>query len=232
MKNRIGLFWILCLTLVGTSLAPAQEGSVKPGINEKFLDPKLKVTEWLNKFETESREIFTARLKILEACQIKPGDRIADVGAGTGLYTQLFSDKVGADGWVYAVDINARFLEHIQRQAKAKQRGNITTVLCPQDSIALPPNSVDLIFVCDTYHHFEFPHTTLPTIYSALRPGGSLVVIDFERIEGVSREWVVNHVRAGKPVFQKEILEAGFVLKEEVEIEELKENYFLRFTKS
>lgn len=71
----------------------------------------------------------------------------------------------------------------------------------------------------------------MASIVRALRPGGRLIVIDFERIPGVTREWVLNHVRAGKDVFKKEILEAGLRFEEEVEIPGLEENYFLRFSK-
>jgi ubiquinone/menaquinone biosynthesis C-methylase UbiE len=208
----------------------AQE-SVKPGINEKFLDPNLKVADWLKRFEVESREAFDAREAVLQACKIRSAMRVADVGAGTGLYTRMFSHAVGDDGWVYAVDINARFLEHIQARAKAEGQKNITTVISPQDSVSLPPASVDLVFICDTYHHFEFPTPSLASILRALKPGGDLILMDFERIEGVSSEWIMGHVRAGKEVFRKEVEDAGFELVEQVEVEGLEENYFLRFRK-
>jgi ubiquinone/menaquinone biosynthesis C-methylase UbiE len=96
----------------------------------------------------------------------------------------------------------------------------------------LPPNSVDLVFVCDTYHHFEYPAKTLASIRRALRPGGNLIVIDFDRIEGKSRDWLLGHVRADKATFQHEIETAGFELIEEVEVREFEENYFLKFAKS
>ncbi len=227
----LGVFAIALFVSLGDRPSLRGEESVRPGINEKFLDPRLRVEEWLNRFEVESREIYSARHEILQACRIAPGSAVADVGAGTGLYTRLFAEAVGSGGWVYAVEINARFLEHIRRQAKIDGHEHITTVLCPEDSISLPPGSLDLVFLCDTYHHFEFPVSSLASIFSALKPGGQLIVIDFERIPGVTREWVINHVRAGKAVFKKEILDAGFVLEEEVEIEELVENYFLRFRK-
>ena len=216
--------------LISASLTCAEE-SVKPGINEKFLDPQLRVEEWLTRFETESREVFTARDKVLEACEIQPGNVVADVGAGTGLYTHLFAQTTGPKGWVYAVDINPRFLEHIQRRAKKQKTPNITAVLCPEDSVSLPRSSVDVMFICDTYHHFEYPHSTAASMFAAIRPGGSLVVIDFERIPGVTREWILNHVRAGKEVFKQEILDAGFVFEKEIDVPGLEENYFLRFRK-
>ena len=105
-------------------------------------------------------------------------------------------------------------------------------MVCAENSISLPANSVDLVFLCDTYHHFEFPKTSLASIDKALRPGGRLVLIDFERIEGKSRKWLMGHVRAGKEIFRAEIQDAGFRLVEDKQIEGFKENYFLVFTKS
>src|SRR6186713_581729 len=75
--------------------ARAQEKSVKPGINDAFKDPN--VSEFVGKFEIESREVFTARDKVVAACGLKPGMVVADVGAGTGLYARLFAKAVGPD---------------------------------------------------------------------------------------------------------------------------------------
>ena len=207
------------------------EASVKPGVNKNFVDPNMDVDSYIKKFEIESREVFITRERILAACEIEKGDAVADVGAGTGLFSRMFSTVVGDQGWVYAIDISPRFLEHINKESAKNQIENITGVLCAENSVSLPPNSVDFVFICDVYHHFEYPKSTLASIKRALKPGGHMVVIDFERIEGVSRKWTMGHVRAGKEVFQAEILEAGFKLAEEKKIDGFEENYFLKFTK-
>lgn len=204
--------------------------SVKPGINKSFLDPELDVDQYVKRFEIESREVYAARHKVLKVCDIKEGDVVADIGAGTGLYTQLFSVEVGK-GWVYAVDIAPRFLKHIQTNANKSERKNITTVLCAENSAMLPANSVDVVFICDTYHHFEYPADTMKSIHKALKKDGHLIMIDFHRIEGKTRDWLLNHVRAGQEVFQKEIEDCGFKLSEEKKIPGFMENYFLKFTK-
>jgi ubiquinone/menaquinone biosynthesis C-methylase UbiE len=229
MKNiRTTLALLFCCTALNVL---AQDQSVKPGINEKFLDPGLQVVDWLKRFEIESREVYAAQKDILAACNLKPGMRIADIGAGTGLYTQPFIEAAGDSGWVYAVDISARFLEHINNRARSNNTRNVTAVLCAEDHAGLPANSIDLAFICDTYHHFEYPLATMKSIAQALSPGGTLIVVDFNRIEGVSRDWLLGHVRAGKEVFTKEIEEAGLTFVEEVNIDGLKENYCLRFTR-
>ena len=207
------------------------EASVKPGINNQFKNADLNVDRMVKRFELESREVYLAREAIVANCEFKKGSVIADVGSGTGLFTRLFAQTVGDDGWVFAVDIAPRLVRHIVSKATEAGTANITGVVCAENSINLPPNSVDAVFVCDTYHHFEFPKSTLASISKSLRPGGKLVVIDFERIEGKSREWLMGHVRAGKEVFRAEIQDAGFSFVAEKKLEQFKENYFLVFKK-
>ena len=205
------------------------EKSVKPGINKKFIDPELDVDAYIKKFEIESREVYLQRDAIVTACGIEPGDTVADVGAGTGLFSRLFSKAVGKDGWVYSVDISPRFLEHINAELAKNNIDNSTCVLCAENSVNLPPNSVDVFFICDTYHHFEYPKSTLTSIKKALKPDGHLILIDFERIAGKTRKWTMNHVRGGKEVFRGEIQNAGFKLVDDKWIKGFKENYFLKF---
>ncbi|WP_372895541.1 class I SAM-dependent methyltransferase [Stieleria sp.] len=225
------------VTLVGLTSAFAQdatvvaEQSVKPGINDEFVDPELDVSKWMGRFEVESREVYAGRQDVLEACDIKPGQSVADIGAGTGFYSRLFADAVGKNGWVFSVDISPRFLEHINTKAREDNVHNLTGVLCSDRSVNLPPNSIDVAFICDTYHHFEYPHLTVESIYKAIKPGGSLIVIDFDRIPGKSREFILGHVRAGKDVFRSEIEKGGFEFVDEVQVPAFEENYLLRFRK-
>jgi SAM-dependent methyltransferase len=227
-------FWrlvpgLVTLTFLAAPLAvlPAQEKSVRPGINKAFENPDVK--GFVGKFEVESREIYARRKEIVAACKLKPGMRVADIGAGTGLFTRLFAREVGPGGKVFAVDIAPQFIAHIEKTCREAGLKNVVGVVCTPDSAKLPANSIDLAFICDTYHHFEYPAKTLRSIHRALRPGGHLVLIDFHRIEGKSSEWVLGHVRAGQEVFTREIVAAGFKVVEERDI--LKENYFVRFVK-
>lgn len=218
----------LVLPLLFSVACLAQDTSVKPGINDKFLDPDLKVGEWTQKFETESREIFHEREKIVAALGLQPGMAMADIGAGTGLFTLPFSKAVGPQGRVYAVEIARNFLEHIRARATAASAANVQTVLCTEKSVELPEASIDLAFICDVYHHFEYPQASLATLHRALKPGGTLVLIDFKRIPGVSSDFILGHVRAGQEVFEAEVRAAGFEKIEEVS-GLLKENYFVKF---
>jgi ubiquinone/menaquinone biosynthesis C-methylase UbiE len=224
-------FTFHCLPVMGQETAPAvaPPKSVKPGINKEFLDPDIDVEKWINRFEVESREVFRARIQIVKQLKLSPGDRIADVGTGTGLFVEPFSEAVGKKGWVYALDIAPKFVDRVGKMVDILKLNNVTPVLSGQDDIRLPPGSIDVAFICDVYHHFEYPAQSLASIHQAMVPGGKLVVIDFERIPGKSREWTLNHVRAGKATFRKEIEQAGFEFVEDVKLSALNENYYLHF---
>lgn len=221
----------LLLPLLLVACASDHEASVKPGINEPYLKPDVDVDAFVKRFEVESREIYKNRVAIAVAAGFKAGMHVADVGAGTGLFTEIMARAVGPEGKVYAVDIVPRFIDHLQQRAREKGLTNVTPVLCKEDSVELPEACVDLVFLCDTYHHFEYPKATLASIRRALRPGGQLVVVDFERIPGQSSAWTLEHVRAGKDVVVREIGEAGFVLDPHSGLPALTENYFVRFTR-
>ena len=215
-----------CL-FIGLSVS-GQEKSVKPGINDSFRNPNVK--EWVERFEGESRETFDKRKEVVEACQIKPGEVVADIGAGTGLYTRLFAKEVDTKGKVYAVDISQKFLDHIDKSCQSLQLKNVKTILGKDTSPELPENSIDMAFICDTYHHFEFPYKMMASIHKSMKPKGRLVIIDFIKVPGQSREWVLGHVRAGQDVVEQEIIKSGF--KKVNEVKSLfKENYFVVFEK-
>ena len=206
----------------------AQKESVKPGINKSFEDPN--VANFVERFEKEGREVYDKRNEVIKACQLHKGMAIADVGAGTGMYTRLFATEVGRTGRVFAVDIAAKFVDHVVESSREQGLANVVGVVCRADSVELPPNSVDLVYICDTYHHFEYPLSTMRSIAKALRPDGIVCLVDFERVEGKSSEWILGHVRAGKEVVRQEVEAAGLEFVEEVELFE--ENYFVKFRKT
>ena len=213
-------------------LAPTTaERSVNPGINDAYLAADIDVGQWSQRFEVETREIYHERAAITRAVSLDRGQAVADIGAGTGLFLEPFARAVGPAGKVYALDIVPAFVDHMNERAASKGLRQVEARLCSEDSIDLTANSIDIAFICDVYHHFEYPHSTMTSIHRALRPGGRVVVIDFERIPGVSRPWILDHVRADKQTFTAEIEAAGFKLAEEVRIDGFQESYFLEFIK-
>jgi ubiquinone/menaquinone biosynthesis C-methylase UbiE len=196
-------------------------------INKPFQNPD--VAQYINRFENESREIYVRRQEIADAVGLKPGMAVADIGAGTGLFTRVFADKVGPEGKVYAVDIAKPFLDHIAREARKRGHAHVQTIQGTQETTNLPPGSVDVAFLCDVYHHLEQHERTLTSIHRALRSGGRLIIIEFDRREGVSSDFIMKHVRAGKAQFLAEIAAAGFEPLETPDPPRFKENFFAAF---
>ncbi|MEM8732821.1 MAG: methyltransferase domain-containing protein [Planctomycetota bacterium] len=201
------------------------------GINDSFLDPDMNVEDFIARFEIESREVFACREQILAALQLKEGMDVADIGSGTGLYLKALSTTVGKEGSVYAVDISPNFIKHLRKRAKDEVLRNVEVVMCSDRDANLKPDSIDRAFICDVYHHFEYPAASMKSILRSMRKGGKLVVVDFDRIPGKSRDWLLGHIRAPKEVFRQEIIDAGFAFDEEIKVDGFEENYLLRFTK-
>lgn len=226
-RPRGGVIAAMVAMLATAGAAGAQQTTgAKKELNDAFRDPD--VSRFVERFESDSREVFAKRNEVVDALGLRPGMAVADVGAGTGLYTRLFAEKVGPGGAVFAVDVSPKFLEHIAEVAEREDRPQICTVLGTQASTRLPGASVDLVFICDTYHHFEDPAPILASIHRAIRPGGRLVVVDYDRRDGAT-PFVMEHIRAPKETFFREIEAAGF---EKVELEgapALSENFIAAF---
>jgi ubiquinone/menaquinone biosynthesis C-methylase UbiE len=219
----LGVLALLWLGTVG-----AQQAGVA-GINAQYKDPNLVVDVWVDRLESEGREAFDFRDEITAAIGLKPGQAVADVGAGTGLYTPLLAAAVGSQGRVYAVDIVPKFIEHIEQKAAERGLTQVTAILGTDKSTSLPPASVDVVFVCDAYHHFEDFAAMLASIHSALRPGGKLVVVDFDRVEGKSSQFTLEHIRASKEQFTAEIEANGFRFVSEPRVDGMQETFIRSF---
>jgi len=217
---------LACLLLI-SGMAAAQNQSVRPGVNRQYQDPEWE--QWVNAFERPGREVFNQRHAIVAAVGIREAMDLADIGAGTGLFTRLFSPETGPEGTVYAVDISETFVSNILRTSAEQGYTNVKGIVNTDRDAALPENSIDLAFLSDTYHHFEYPQDMLASIHRALRDGGRLVIIDFRRRSGISSRWVMGHVRADMDAVIAEVKSAGFDFLEEKPL--LRVNYFLEFKK-
>ena len=202
---------------------------VDPQINAQFLKGDVKA--FVKRFETNDREVYAKRLEIVGVLGLKPGMAVADIGAGTGLFTRLFADLVGPAGKVYAVDISKDFLDYIAAGAKTRGQPQIQTIRGTQETTNLPAGSVDVAFLCDVYHHLENHERILASIYEALRPGGLLVLVEYDRVEGKSKPFVLGHIRASQSVFRREIEDAGFKPVTVSQAPNLKENFIAKFQK-
>ncbi len=216
------------IVLCPFSLVLAQSESLRPGINDSYQNPV--VNDFVERFEKEGREVYDHRAKIIESTAVKPDMVIADIGAGTGLFTRLLAQETGAQGTVIAVDIAREFVDHVIRTSREAGLQNVQGKVCAQDSVELPEESIDLAFICDTYHHFEYPYKTMRSVWRALKPNGRIVLVEFHRDEKSSSEWILGHLRAGQAVFVEEIKRSGF--KEVSQADFMKTSYLMTFEKT
>jgi ubiquinone/menaquinone biosynthesis C-methylase UbiE len=124
--------------------------------------------------------------RVVETLALKPGDRVADVGSGSGLFTRPIAGAVGPKGVAYAVDIDAGLLKIVERSAKEAGIENIRTVIAAADDPKLP-EPVDLVLICDALHHIGNQGPYMKTLNKYVKPGGRVAVIDF------SEQWPSGH---------------------------------------
>jgi predicted methyltransferase len=224
---------VLVLALAAVAAAViAGAGRVRRhwGPNDAYQDPRVAAETWRQLFEGDDREIYRQRDLILKLAAPKRGMTVADVGAGTGLFTMMLSDAVGPEGRVYAEEVLAKFSQFIAERAARERRNNVVSVMGTETGIGLPAESIDLVFACDVYHHFDRPEEMLASIRRALRANGELFLVDFSREPGQSPAWILEHVRAGEAEVVREIEKAGFVLLSRDH--NIGVNYGLRFRRS
>jgi ubiquinone/menaquinone biosynthesis C-methylase UbiE len=131
---------------------------------------------WLDRPEREKEE---QPKKLLEVLKLRPGEVVADVGAGSGYYTFRMAEKVGPTGKVLAVDIQPEMLALIRERTKAKGLSNVEPVLGTESDPKLPASAVDTILLVDVYHEFSHPYEMTEAMVKALKPGGRLVFVEY-----------------------------------------------------
>jgi ubiquinone/menaquinone biosynthesis C-methylase UbiE len=132
--------------------------------------------DWLDRPEREKEE---RPSKLMKALPLKPGDVVADIGAGSGYYTFRLADRVGPKGKVLAVDIQQEMLDIIRKRMKERKVANVEPVLGTVTDPKLPAGGVDLILLVDVYHEFDHPYEMTEAMVKSLKPGGKLVFVEF-----------------------------------------------------
>ncbi|MBI3415123.1 MAG: methyltransferase domain-containing protein [Verrucomicrobia bacterium] len=132
--------------------------------------------DWLERPEREDEEKPDL---VVEALKLKPGDAVADIGAGTGYFTRRLARKVGPGGKIFAVDIQPEMLTLLTNKMAELKIGNVKPVLGKIDDPNLSANSIDLALMVDVYHEFSHPHEMMQAIARALKPGGRVVFVEY-----------------------------------------------------
>jgi arsenite methyltransferase len=155
-----------------------------------------------------SRDAWQKPKAVIETLVIKPGSRVADLGAGGGYFTWLLAEAVGAEGIVYAVEIDETALAMIGKKVKARDITNVVPIRAdPYD--AKLPEPVALVFSCDTYHHMEDRVAYFRSLLRSLTPDGRVAILDFHP-HGLFSGFLGHGT--DKAVVQREMESAGYRL--------------------
>ncbi len=131
---------------------------------------------WLERPEREEEE---QPAKLIEALQFKPGQAVADIGAGSGYFSWRIARKVAPTGQVYATDIQPEMIGILRTNMTSRGVTNFIPVLGSTTNAGLPANSIDLAIMVDVYHEFDHPYEMLQGIVASLRPGGRVVFVEY-----------------------------------------------------
>jgi arsenite methyltransferase len=127
------------------------------------------------------RDAYQRPHEVITALKLKPGEVVADLGAGSGYFTFRLARHVGDTGRVYAVDVSPEMIVHLNRRIRDLKVNNVASVLCAPDDPLLPDCSVDRFFICDTWHHIGNHGHYLALMKKMLKPGGRVVMVDFKK---------------------------------------------------
>ena len=137
------------------------------------------IKDYIQRMESADRAAWQKPDEVIAALNIKPGERIADVGCGPGYFTLPLAEAVGPAGKVWAVDIQAEMLDRLREHIAERGVSNIEPQLVPENDPRLPPGQVDTVFIVNTYHHFSYRPVYVSKLRRALAPGGRIVILDF-----------------------------------------------------
>jgi ubiquinone/menaquinone biosynthesis C-methylase UbiE len=131
--------------------------------------------------EDPGRDAYQKPEQVVAALALKAGMAVADIGAGSGYFTVRLAGALGETGRVFAVDISPDMILHLNRRLRDAGVPNVWTILSAPDDPLLRDASVDVFFICDTWHHIEDRPKYLGLMKRMLRPGGRIAIVDFHK---------------------------------------------------
>jgi arsenite methyltransferase len=172
----------ILLTLILLPLAAGAQDAVKRDQHQMrglHNDPKA----YIGSLEDPKRDAYQKPQEVLAALDLRPGEIIADIGAGSGYFTFRLARHVSERGIIYAVDVSPDMIVHINRRIRDHKVANVVSILAEPDDPLLPVASLDRFFFCDSWHHIENQTKYLSLMKKMLKPNGEVVMIDFHKKE-------------------------------------------------
>jgi ubiquinone/menaquinone biosynthesis C-methylase UbiE len=170
---------LLAIAILLPSLLTAQN-TPKQKASENFHKPPSDSKASIAMMENPQRDAEQKPAEVIAALGLKNGEKIADIGAGSGYFAFRFARQVGSSGRVYAVDIDPDMILHMNKRVRDLKLTNVVTVLSAPDDPLLAENSIDRFFVCNTWHYLKNPPKYMGLIKRMLKPGGQLIIVDYK----------------------------------------------------
>ena len=177
MKLIVSLIALLAMPFS----APAQD-AVK-GDHHQMHQLHRDSRAYIGMLEDPKRDAYQKPHEVMRTLDIRHGEVIADIGAGSGYFTFRLAHHVGDNGRVYAVDVSPDMILHLNRRIRDLKAMNVSSILADPDDPLLPEGSVNRFFFSDSWHHIENQTSYLSLIKKMLKPGGEIVMIDFHKKE-------------------------------------------------
>jgi len=177
----------------------------------------MPLDQYIALLEDPQRDEWQKPDAVIHALKLKEGQVVADIGAGSGYFTVRLARAVGQKGQVFAVDIDEGMLGYLRQRLAQEKIANVQVMQVPPHDPLLIDGSLDLAFICNTYHHLEDREVYLRKLRKALKPDGRLVIVDFYKKEGIPVGPPMS-MRLGEETVKKELQAAGMKVAEKLTI--------------
>jgi ubiquinone/menaquinone biosynthesis C-methylase UbiE len=184
--------------------AQGTAGKAPDHMQHSFAD----VERYAKSFDNPARDAWQMPDRVIAALELKPGQVVADIGAGTGYFTVRLARSSAAPK-VLAADIETGMVDYIRQRAQKEGLTNVVAVKASPDRTNLP-EPADVALIVDTYHHISDRVAYFTELKSLLKPGGRLAIVDFRKD---SPEGPPAHFRFTADQISAELGKAGFKLQ-------------------
>ena len=223
--RRITFCGALFLSLILVFSLTACNEEIRKHKNEPATEQRFKdIDKWVRAFEDPERVKWQKPAEVIRAMDLTSGDVIADIGAGTGYFTRLFAMAIAPDGRAIGLDIEESMVKYMKEDAIKLGLENYEAKVVPTDSAGLAPDSVDVVFLSNTYHHIGDRVDYFKAVAKGLKKDGRVVIVDFYKDSKIGPP---RDHKLAKSVALREMKEAGYKLVKTHNV--LEHQYFLEF---
>ncbi|MGH8007894.1 MAG: class I SAM-dependent methyltransferase, partial [Candidatus Binatia bacterium] len=175
----------------------------------------LSLDQYLALFEEPQRDEWQQPDAVIQALKLKPGQVVADIGASSGYFSLRLARAIGPQGTVFALDFAANTIDYLRQRVAKENVQNVQAILVPHHDPLLIDGSLDLAFLCNTYHHLEDRDVYLRKLRKGLKPDGRVVIVDFYQRDGMPVGPPMD-MRLSEETVQKELQGAGLNVVEKL----------------